>query len=71
MQTLSRLEGIVRDRGGRIYLAKDCCLSREGFREMYPDLERFLEIKSVIDPNERFASTLSDRLGITGRGLTE
>ncbi len=61
---LQGLDRIVLDYGGRIYLAKDACVSREDFRAMYPDLARFNEIKKRIDPRGRFSSSLSRRLGI-------
>ena len=39
------------DHGGRVYLAKDACLSPEHFRAMYPNLDRFREIKARLDPD--------------------
>ncbi len=61
---LADLDRIVVARGGRVYLAKDSCLSTEHFREMYVGLARFREIKSKYDPDGRFASSLARRLGI-------
>ena len=49
----------------RVYLAKDACLTPETFGAMYPSLTRFQEIKSQLDPQNRFSSSLSRRLGIT------
>ena len=48
------------------YLAKDACMSRETFERMYPRLDEFREAKAILDPASRFASSLSDRLGLTG-----
>jgi FAD/FMN-containing dehydrogenase len=61
---LDRLDGIVLEHGGRVYLAKDARLKPETFREMYPRLEEWLAIKRVVDPDNRFASDLARRLGI-------
>ena len=59
---LGALERIVRDRGGRIYLAKDALLSAEGFRAMYPQADRFKAVLERVDPNARFTSDLARRL---------
>lgn len=61
---LDELDRIVAARGGRVYLAKDARLSPEHFREMYPGLPRFREIRAKVDPEGRFSSSLSRRLGI-------
>ena len=61
-----RLDEIVLQHGGRTYLAKDACMSRETFERMYPRLDEFREAKAILDPASRFASSLSDRLGLTG-----
>jgi decaprenylphospho-beta-D-ribofuranose 2-oxidase len=58
------LERIARDAGGRIYLAKDSLLSAEGFREMYPEAQRFMEIRASIDPEGRLSSDMAKRLGL-------
>lgn len=50
---------------GRVYLAKDAILEREDFAAMYPQLEAFKAVKRKYDPQHRFRSRLSDRLGIT------
>jgi len=51
---------------GRIYLAKDTCMLPQTFARMYPNLDRFREIKRRLDPHNRFASSQSKRLGIAG-----
>ncbi len=61
---LDRLDSIVLQHGGRVYLAKDARLSAESFRSMYPRYEEWLKIKSIIDPHNRFSSSLSRRLHI-------
>jgi decaprenylphospho-beta-D-ribofuranose 2-oxidase len=61
---LRQLDQIVLRFGGRVYLAKDACTTDESFRAMYPSLPRFNEIKARLDPQNRFSSSLSRRLGI-------
>lgn len=61
-QVIQRLNHIVRDAGGRIYLTKDGLSSAEDFRAMEPRLERFLTIKNQWDPTGQFRSAQSDRL---------
>ncbi len=61
---LNALDEIVVRNGGRVYLAKDACMRPESFAAMYPELRRFREIKSKIDPQQRFDSSLARRLGI-------
>jgi len=62
---LDRLDAIVLKHGGRVYLAKDARLSAEAFRVMYPRLAEWLRVKATVDPENRFESDLSRRLGIT------
>ncbi|MCS4187841.1 FAD-binding oxidoreductase [Salinibacter ruber] len=65
------LEDLLRDlhetvarRGGRVYLAKDAYLRPDTFREMYPALGEWLEVKRRVDPENRFTSAQAQRLGI-------
>ncbi|MBL6455008.1 FAD-binding oxidoreductase [Belnapia sp. T6] len=60
----ARLEGITRDAGGRIYLAKDSLLSAEGFAAMYPESAAFRALRSRLDPQRRFDSDMARRLGL-------
>jgi decaprenylphospho-beta-D-ribofuranose 2-oxidase len=64
---LGRLEGIVRDHGGRLYLAKDSTLTANGFAAMYPELDAFRAVLAEVDPGGRFQSDQARRLGIRGR----
>ena len=64
---LDKLDHIVLQHGGRIYLAKDARLSAESFQIMYPRYAEWLNIKSAIDPKNRFSSSLSRRLNIGGK----
>ena len=61
---LQKLEKIVLDFGGRIYLAKDATLDSSSFIQMYPQYEKFQNVIARIDPNEKFQSDMSRRLKI-------
>ena len=63
---LENLDRVVLEGGGRVYLAKDARLSAETFQAMYPETRRWLEIKRRIDPEQKFSSALSRRLGLDG-----
>jgi len=57
------LDKIVLDYGGRFYLTKDAHLSPDTFRRSNPEIDKFLEIKAKYDPNNKFQSLQSKRLG--------
>jgi len=61
---LERLERVVVEHGGRIYLAKDAALSAAGFARMYPRLPAFRQVLSEVDPTGVFRSDLGARLGV-------
>lgn len=61
---LRELNQTVIAAGGRSYLAKDAILEREQFESMYPGLEKFRRIKRMFDPDGRFCSAQSERLGV-------
>ena len=63
-ESLDRLDEVVIQHGGRVYLAKDARLSPEAFRTMYPNFTHWLKVKSRFDPANRFSSALSQRLQI-------
>jgi FAD/FMN-containing dehydrogenase len=65
-ELLRTFDEIVVNRGGRVYLAKDACLKPETFPRMYPRLSEWQEIKQRFDPDHRFCSDLSKRLGMCG-----
>ncbi len=64
-QLLRRVDRIVHDAGGRIYLGKDSYLEPEMFRAMYPETDAWLAIKAKYDPNGVFTSNLGRRLGLS------
>ena len=61
---LARLDNIVCQHGGRVYLAKDACMTTDAFREMYPSASDFKGIKTKLDPSGRFNSSLARRIGL-------
>jgi decaprenylphospho-beta-D-ribofuranose 2-oxidase len=61
---LRRLDQMVLDAGGRIYLGKDAYVEAATFRAMYPELERWLAIKAKYDPRGVFTSDLGRRVGL-------
>jgi decaprenylphospho-beta-D-ribofuranose 2-oxidase len=60
-----RLDAMVLEAGGRIYLGKDSYVDAATFRAMYPAVERWLEIKAKYDPNGVFTSNLGRRVGLS------
>lgn len=63
-RALPELDQVVADAGGRFYLAKDSRMSREIFEAGYPRLDEFKDIRRSVDPNNRWQSDLSLRLGL-------
>ena len=61
-----RLEALVLDHGGRLYVAKDALMSPGGFARMFPNLPAFRAALERFDPNGRFQSDLARRLRIRG-----
>ncbi|MEO7032208.1 MAG: hypothetical protein ABI335_00175 [Polyangiaceae bacterium] len=59
-----RLDGMVLDAGGRVYLGKDSYLDAAMFRAMYPETERWLMSKAKYDPKAVFTSNLGRRVGL-------
>ena len=49
---------------GRIYLAKDARMNAEIFNKGYSMVGDFLKIKSKYDPQKKFQSLQSKRLGV-------
>ncbi len=59
------LDAILLDYGGRIYTAKDFSTDAATFAVMYPRFDEFLALKEQFDPENRFSSSMSRRLGLT------
>lgn len=60
----TELDGIVTSYGGRLYLTKDVRMEKEMFEKGYEHLARFLAVKKQFDPQNKFLSLQSRRIGI-------
>jgi FAD/FMN-containing dehydrogenase len=61
---MARLDEIVLEHNGRVYLAKNARLKPEIFRAMYPRYPEWERLKKEFDPANRFSSDLSSMLEI-------
>jgi len=61
---LDSLHDITLEHGGRVYLAKDACLTPLQFHRMYPAAHDFAKLLARIDPSRRMRSDMSRRLEI-------
>lgn len=64
LKMFDKLDEIIWNAGGRVYLTKDARMSSEFFKEGYTKLIQFKEVKQKFDPNNKFQSLQSKRLGI-------
>ena len=62
---MDRLDDMIMEMDGRSYLAKDSRMKKTFFEASYPKLNQFKELLSEVNPNSKFRSLQSDRLGIT------
>lgn len=63
-ELFDKLDSMVVDYGGRLYLAKDVRMNPETFRKGYPDLDKFLEVREKLGAKGAFSSLQSKRLDI-------
>jgi decaprenylphospho-beta-D-ribofuranose 2-oxidase len=61
---LDEMDAEVAAVGGRIYLTKDSRMSQQSFRAMYPRAKEFERVRDRVDPDRKFRSDLSERLGL-------
>lgn len=66
-EILARLDAIVLESGGRLYLAKDSAMAAGSLPRMYPRLERFRQVLDRVDPREHWQSDMARRLDIRRR----
>jgi decaprenylphospho-beta-D-ribofuranose 2-oxidase len=59
-----KLDAKVLAAGGRLYLGKDALLHESTFKAMYPQHQEWMAIKRKYDPDNRFSSNISRRLGL-------
>ncbi len=64
IETLRRLEGIVVDMGGRLYLTKDAVMQEDTFKTTYPNWEKFESVRENYGAIGKFSSSQSKRLGL-------
>lgn len=64
LELLDHFDRLITAQGGRVYLAKDARVNPRLFRKMYPEYDKWLEVKRQIDPACRWSSNLSRRLEI-------
>ncbi len=60
----AKLDAMVLEAGGRIYLGKDAYLDEETFKKMYPQSLEWLAIKKKYDPTNKYTSDLAKRIGL-------
>lgn len=58
------MDHMVLDAGGRIYLCKDAFVDEAIFKQMYPSHHDWLNVKMKYDPENKFSSDISRRLGL-------
>jgi decaprenylphospho-beta-D-ribofuranose 2-oxidase len=61
---LRELDELIAGCGGRVYLTKDVRLRREMLPAMYPQLDRFQQVRARVDPDSVMRSDLARRLGL-------
>jgi decaprenylphospho-beta-D-ribofuranose 2-oxidase len=62
---LDQLDKLVLGYGGRIYLTKDARMKKEIFWNGYPKATQFQQAVKKVNPDFKWRSAQSDRLGIT------
>lgn len=66
-EILDAVDRLVAEAGGRVYLAKDARLDPALLSVMYPELDRWREVRERLDPSHVFRSDLDRRLGLTSK----
>jgi decaprenylphospho-beta-D-ribofuranose 2-oxidase len=63
-RVLQRCDADVVDAGGRVYLAKDARLDPAFLPSMYPDLDRWRDVRERLDPKHVLRSDLARRIAL-------
>jgi decaprenylphospho-beta-D-ribofuranose 2-oxidase len=63
---LDRLDQLVAEAGGRVYLSKDARLGPDTLAEMYPRLDEWRAARDQADPEGLWRSDLGERTGLVG-----
>ncbi len=61
---LDRLDALVLEAEGRLYLAKDSPLAAADVGRMYPEIDRWRGVRRRVDPDGVFTSDLARRLAL-------
>lgn len=64
LDLFDRLDDLVLEAGGRVYMGKDARLPRAKMRAMYPEWEAWKAVRDEWDPDGVFQSDLGRRLGL-------
>ena len=64
IKTVRRLEDMVVDMGGRLYLTKDAVMQESSFKATYPNWENFEAVREQYGAVGKFSSAQSKRLGL-------
>ncbi len=64
IKTVNKLEDMVVEMGGRLYLTKDAVMKESTFKATYPNWERFEAVREQFGAIGKFSSTQSERLGL-------
>ena len=64
IRLIRKLDELVADMGGRIYLSKDALMTEKTFKAMYPQWQEFEEVRAQYGAIGKFASHQSKRLGL-------
>jgi FAD/FMN-containing dehydrogenase len=65
---MQRLGDMTREFGGRLYSAKDACMTPDQFQAFYPQWERFARYKDPAITSGFWERVVGDRMGIGGGG---
>jgi FAD/FMN-containing dehydrogenase len=65
---MQRLGDMTREYGGRLYSAKDACMTADQFQAFYPQWEKFARYKDPAITSSFWERVVGDKMGIRGGG---